>query len=160
MQGLIEEVIGLLHDKNMLVVTAESCTGGKISAALTDIAGASKVFERGYVVYSNRAKVEVLGVSERLLEQHGAVSAEIAIEMAQRAIFASHAKLAVSCTGIAGPGGATPEKRVGTVFIAIAYGHNPPKVFAHNFRGDREDVRNQATEQAFLHIRDALQEEA
>lgn len=96
------------------IATAESCTGGMVSAALTDVAGASDVFERGYVTYSNAAKVQMLGVTPQTLTDHGAVSEEVAAEMALGALRGSGADLAVSVTGIAGPGGSDfkPEGRV------------------------------------------------
>jgi nicotinamide-nucleotide amidase len=102
------------------VATAESCTAGLIAAALTEIAGSSDVVDRGFVVYTNRAKTELLGVAEELIRRHGAVSEEVARAMAEGALTHSAAELAVSCTGIAGPGGATPGKPVGLVHLAAA----------------------------------------
>ena len=104
----------------MHIATAESCTGGLIAAALTEIAGSSDVVERGFVVYTNRAKTEVLGVDSALIERYGAVSEEVARAMAEGALKHSAAQLAVSCTGIAGPGGATPGKPIGLVHLAAA----------------------------------------
>jgi nicotinamide-nucleotide amidase len=106
--------------KKLKIATAESCTGGLISALLTEIAGSSDVFERGFVTYSNQAKEELLGVPEDLLIQHGAVSEAVARAMAQGALIHSHADLAVAVTGIAGPGGGSTEKPVGLVHIATA----------------------------------------
>jgi nicotinamide-nucleotide amidase len=102
------------------IVTAESCTGGLIAGALTEIAGSSDVVDRGFVVYTNRAKTELLGVPPELIAQHGAVSEEVARAMAEGALKHSAAQLAVSVTGIAGPGGATREKPVGLVHLAAA----------------------------------------
>lgn len=102
------------------ICTAESCTGGLVAALLTDIAGSSKVFERGFVTYSNNAKAEMLGVAGDVLADYGAVSEPIARMMAEGALEASRANIAVSITGIAGPGGGTPMKPVGTVHIACA----------------------------------------
>ena len=102
------------------IVTAESCTGGLIAAALTEIAGSSDVVDRGFVVYTNRAKTELLGVPPELIGQYGAVSEEVARAMAEGALKHSAAQLAVSCTGIAGPAGATPGKPVGLVHLAAA----------------------------------------
>jgi nicotinamide-nucleotide amidase len=106
---------GSLH-----IATAESCTAGLIAAALTEIAGSSDVVDRGFVVYSNRAKTELLGVSPELIHLYGAVSEEVARAMAEGALKNSAAQLAVSCTGIAGPGGATAGKPVGLVHLAAA----------------------------------------
>lgn len=107
-------VLELARAAGVRITTAESCTGGMVAAALTDVAGSSDVFERGFVTYSNAAKEEMLGVSRETLERHGAVSEEVALEMAEGALHHSHAQLAVSITGIAGPGGSEfkPEGRV------------------------------------------------
>jgi nicotinamide-nucleotide amidase len=103
-----------------MIATAESCTGGLIAAAITDIAGASAVFDRGFVTYSNAAKIDLLGVSATTLDAHGAVSPQTAMEMAAGALARSGVHLAVSVTGIAGPGGGSPEKTVGLVYIGVA----------------------------------------
>ena len=103
-----------------MVATAESCTGGMIAASITDIAGSSAVLDRGFVTYSNEAKQEMIGVSIATLQAHGAVSRETAIEMAEGALAHSRADLAVSVTGVAGPGGGSPEKPVGLVYMALA----------------------------------------
>jgi nicotinamide-nucleotide amidase len=108
--------------KNLKIATAESCTGGLIAGLLTEIAGSSDVFERGFVTYSNTAKEEALGVPQDLIAAHGAVSAEVARAMAQGALKHSRADLAVAVTGIAGPGGGTPDKPVGLVHIVAARG--------------------------------------
>ena len=106
--------------KALRLATAESCTGGLVAAALTDIAGASDVFDRGFVTYSNTAKCDMLGVADALLKAHGAVSAEVARAMALGAIEHSLADVAVAVTGVAGPGGGSPEKPVGLVHFACA----------------------------------------
>ena len=108
----------LKHD--LRVATAESCTGGLIAAALTDVPGSSAVFDRGFVTYSNEAKAEMLGVAPSAIEREGAVSSEVAGRMAMGAVAHSNADLAVAVTGIAGPGGGTPDKPVGLVYLAIA----------------------------------------
>jgi nicotinamide-nucleotide amidase len=118
--ALAEQIIAAGTARGILVATAESCTGGLVAAALTDIAGSSAVFERGFVTYSNEAKRELLGVPLALIERHGAVSAEVARAMAAGALAASRADLAVSVTGVAGPSGGTSEKPVGLVFFAFA----------------------------------------
>lgn len=105
--------------KNLKIVTAESCTGGLIAGLLTEIAGSSEVVERGYVTYSNTAKTECLNVSSSLIERHGAVSREVAEAMAEGALKHARADIAVAVTGIAGPGGGSPQKPVGLVHIAV-----------------------------------------
>ncbi|MFL4471027.1 CinA family protein [Tateyamaria armeniaca] len=109
-----KQVLDLAKDQGIMIATAESCTGGMVAAALTDIPGSSAVVERGFVTYTNRAKIEMLGVLPATLTAHGAVSEEVAIEMARGALTHSGADLAVSITGIAGPGGSEfkPEGRV------------------------------------------------
>jgi nicotinamide-nucleotide amidase len=115
------QVIHNARKNGMMIATAESCTGGLISAALTDIAGSSDVLERGFVTYSNAAKVELLGVRPETLENYGAVSEEVAAEMASGAVARSHAGMAVSVTGIAGPGG-SDHKPEGRVCFGLALG--------------------------------------
>lgn len=110
----------ILRSRGMTLATAESCTGGLVASRLTDVPGSSDVLTHGWVTYSNRAKVEQLGVMQDSLDQHGAVSEEVARQMAEGALRVSGADMAVSVTGIAGPGGGTPEKPVGTAWIAIA----------------------------------------
>ena len=107
-------VLSLAREKGIKIVTAESCTGGLIAATLTEVPGSSDVFDRGFVTYSNRAKQEMLGVQEKTLTDHGAVSEQVAYEMAENALLRSGVGLAVSVTGIAGPGGSAfkPEGRV------------------------------------------------
>ena len=109
-----------LRAAGLKLATAESCTGGLIAAACTAVAGSSDWFERGFVTYSNQAKTEMLGVPAALIAAHGAVSAEVAQAMVEGALKHSRADLAVAVTGIAGPGGATPGKPVGTVWLAVA----------------------------------------
>ncbi len=117
---LTTEVLQMARDKGYHLAAAESCTGGLIMGALTDIAGSSDVVDRGFVTYTNRAKMEVLGVDSKIIKAHGAVSAECAKAMATGALKASAATLAVSVTGVAGPGGGTEEKPVGLVHMTIA----------------------------------------
>ncbi|MDR6758235.1 nicotinamide-nucleotide amidase [Mycoplana sp. BE70] len=113
-------LVEAFSDSGLRVATAESCTGGLIAAALTEIAGSSAVVDRGFVTYSNAAKTELLKVSEATLALHGAVSQETAIEMARGALAASNAEVAVAVTGVAGPGGGSQEKPVGLVHLAAA----------------------------------------
>jgi nicotinamide-nucleotide amidase len=110
------------------LTTAESCTGGLIAAALTEVPGSSDVFERGFITYSNTAKTELLGVPSELIEQQGAVSEEVACAMATGALKHSQADIAVAVTGIAGPGGGTPAKPVGLVYIGTARRHEAARV--------------------------------
>ena len=120
--GLSEEAAALLDGlrrRGLKLVAAESCTGGLITALLTEIAGSSDVVERGFVTYSNAAKSQLLGVPEAMLAEHGAVSEPVARAMAQGALANSHADVAVAVTGVAGPGGGSPAKPVGLVHIAV-----------------------------------------
>ena len=126
------------------VATAESCTGGMVAAALTDIAGSSNVVERGFVTYSNAAKMELLGVPAQMILAHGAVSPEVAEAMALGALAHAPVDLAVSITGIAGPDGATPTKPVGLVFLGIARRHGVCRTERHVFAGDRAAIRHAA----------------
>jgi nicotinamide-nucleotide amidase len=126
-----------------VLATAESCTGGWVAQAVTSVAGSSAWFDRGFVSYSNAAKRELLGVRAETLERHGAVSEHTAREMALGALSRSGATVAVSITGVAGPGGGTPEKPVGTVCFAWATGRGV-KSETRRFSGDRESVRRQS----------------
>ena len=147
-QSLAQKIISAYAAEKKKIVTAESCTGGLIAAALTDIPGSSAVVERGFVSYSNNAKVEVLGVMPELLEQHGAVSAEVAEAMAQGALEFSQADVAVSATGIAGPGGGTLNKPVGLVFLGLATKAGVVMHMRCEFKGERHAVRMQAVKEA------------
>jgi nicotinamide-nucleotide amidase len=113
------------QERGIMLATAESCTGGMIIAALTDIAGSSTVVDRGFITYSNEAKMEMLGVSAAALEAHGAVSRETAIEMAQGALKRSRAGLTLAVTGVAGPSGGSAEKPVGLVWFGVALTGRP-----------------------------------
>ncbi len=115
-----QSLITALGDAGLKLATAESCTGGLIASLLTEIPGSSSVVDRGFVTYSNAAKCELLGIAPALIEQHGAVSAEVAIAMAEGALSRSAAHIAVSVTGVAGPGGGTVAKPVGLVYLAVA----------------------------------------
>jgi len=123
-----------------MLATAESCTGGLIAAACTDLAGSSLWFERGFVSYSNAAKTELLGVPTELIEQHGAVSEPVARAMATGALTHSHAQVALAVTGVAGPGGGSADKPVGTVWFGWA---TPAGLWSEcqHFAGDRAAVR-------------------
>jgi nicotinamide-nucleotide amidase len=137
---IIAELGAALVRRGWYLVCAESCTGGGIAAALTEVAGSSAWFDRGFVTYSNRAKREMLGVSAQTLEQQGAVSRETVLQMAAGALAHSSARLAVAVSGIAGPGGGSPDKPVGTVWIAWA-GPDGAQALHNHFPGDRHAVR-------------------
>lgn len=134
---------GKLH-----LTTAESCTGGLIAACLTEIPGVSEIYPGGFVTYANEAKTRDLGVGEDLLKTHGAVSAEVARAMAEGAYRRTGADIAVAVTGIAGPGGATPQKPVGLVHVAVARKGAATLHERHVFSGDRQAVRLAAVEAA------------
>ena len=150
--GLASRVGRQLLRQGRVVTTAESCTGGWIAKALTDVPGSSQWFGEGFVTYSNEAKARTLGVSRSVLERHGAVSEAAAIAMAEGALGRAGADLSVAVTGIAGPDGAVPGKPVGTVWFSWAErrGGGRVRVTAErrNFRGDREAVRRKTVEAA------------
>ncbi len=148
MSPLSLEILRLGRKKSLSVTTAESCTGGMVAAALTDVAGSSAVFERGFVTYSNQAKIDLLGVPEEILSAHGAVSEPTARAMAEGALANSRADVAVAITGVAGPDGGSPEKPVGLVHFATARTGRKTRHLAHTFPGDRAAVRAAATETA------------
>lgn len=135
----------LLLPSGRMVATAESCTGGLVAGAITDIAGSSDWFDRGFVTYSNQAKMEMLGVSATTLAAHGAVSEATVREMARGAVERSAASLSVAISGIAGPGGGTVERPVGLVWFAWAESGGGVQAAMHQFDGDRAAVRQQAT---------------
>lgn len=153
--AIAQRVIARATERGASVGTAESCTGGLIAAALTDVPGASAAFEGSIVSYANEVKTERLGVAQKDLQQHGAVSEEVAVQMAQGARAALGVDVAVSVTGIAGPGGAAPGKPVGTVWIGIA---TPAEARAtlHHFSGNRADVRNATVCEALVQVERAL----
>ncbi|HXA71216.1 MAG TPA: CinA family protein [Stellaceae bacterium] len=156
LQALSESVLSACREARLKLATAESCTGGLVAAALTDIAGSSTVVERGFVTYSNEAKMELLGVPAAMIAAHGAVSAQVATAMAQGALSRAPVDLAVSVTGIAGPGGATPGKPVGLVYFGIARKGGTARVERHTFHGDRAAVRWAATERALELLLEAV----
>ncbi|MFN3585614.1 CinA family protein [Phenylobacterium sp.] len=145
------------RERSLRIVTAESCTGGLVAGAICSIAGASDVFERGFVTYSNRAKQELLGVPGDLIADMGAVSEPVARMMAEGALEASNAHLAVAITGVAGPGGGTPMKPVGTVHIATARA-NERIMHRHELFEEetREGIQLAAVQAALQALRDRL----
>ena len=146
--NLAVEVGNLLIDNGLKVATVESCTGGWIAQTITNISGSSAWFDRGFVTYSNEAKQELVGVSSDTLKAHGAVSRQVALEMALGGVKNSQAKIAVSVTGIAGPDGGTPDKPVGTVWIGWAKQHKSATAEHFRFEGNRYEVRLASVEQA------------
>ncbi|HWI82922.1 MAG TPA: CinA family protein [Ramlibacter sp.] len=136
----VEELAALLLARGWLLATAESCTGGMIAAACTDLAGSSAWFERGFVTYSNAAKTDLLGVSEALLRQHGAVSEATVRAMAEGAVAHSRAQVSVAVTGVAGPTGGSTDKPVGTVWFGFVVGGRLTSE-RQRFDGDRAAVR-------------------
>lgn len=148
MTDSLEARIGnLLRQNGWRLVTAESCTGGLIAHRITNVPGSSDYFDRGFICYSNEAKEELLGVASATLLEHGAVSAQAAVAMAQGARDRSRADLAVAVTGIAGPGGGTPSKPVGLVYIAVS-GQGGTEVQRFHFDGDREAIKAATADQA------------
>ncbi|QOT75946.1 CinA family protein [Cupriavidus basilensis] len=148
-----------LNEKSLLLATAESCTGGLVAAAITDVSGSSGWFERGFVTYSNEAKSTMLGVPARLIRDHGAVSEEVARAMAEGALLNSRAQVALSITGVAGPTGGTPEKPVGMVCFGWS-NRITTNVETQRFRGDRQQIRRQAAEYAIRGLLELVRNEA
>lgn len=146
-KSLEAELGEVLREKKGTIAIAESCTGGLISHRITNIPGSSEYFERGVVAYSNKAKVDYIGVSEEILSSCGAVSSETAMAMAYGIKKAANTTFGLAVTGIAGPGGGTPEKPVGLVFIAIA-GPNGIEVTGSRFDGDRVAIKVKTAEAA------------
>ena len=148
------EIVTSLKQSGMRICCAESCTGGMIAAAITDIAGSSAVFSRGFVTYSNQAKINMLGVKPETLNLYGAVSGQTVSEMASGAITASEdeADFAVAVSGIAGPDGGTVEKPVGLVYICVLKKGEVGQVTRYVFDGDRQSVRTQTVENALKTI--------
>ena len=149
------EIVEKLIERGIVVATAESCTGGLISSTITDVPGSSAIFGYGMVTYSNEAKMKILGVKEDTLKQFGAVSKETAYEMAEGLKNVSSADVAVSVTGIAGPGGGSEEKPVGLVYMGIATNEG---IFTKKnlFNGDRDEIRKQTVHTALNLIAEKL----
>lgn len=156
MDELARKVGRRLKSANAVLVTAESCTGGWAAQAITSVAGSSEWFERGFVVYSNAAKLELLGVRGETLQRHGAVSEQTAAEMASGALARSKASVALSITGVAGPGGGSRDKPVGTVCFAWARSTGWIRAETRLLAGDRESVRRQSVVHALQGVLKAL----
>lgn len=147
----VRQLAAALQQRGWLLATAESCTGGQIAAACTDLAGSSQWFDRGFVTYSNAAKTEMLGVPAALIAAHGAVSEAVVRAMAQGAVARSQAQVSVAVSGVAGPSGGSVDKPVGTVWLAwCVQGRVHSSV--HHFPGDRAAVRAQTTVLALQHL--------
>jgi nicotinamide-nucleotide amidase len=147
----------LLHAR-MKLASAESCTGGWLAKVITEVPGSSAWFDCAFVAYSYDAKEAMLGVSRQILEQHGAVSRETVVEMVRGALSRSRADVAVAITGIAGPGGGTRDKPVGTVWIAWGKGHHPPLATVFCFAGDRDAVRRATVAEAISGLEKLLRD--
>ncbi len=160
MTASLENLASLLGDafkkNNYMLATAESCTGGGLSYWITSISGSSNWFERGFVTYSDDAKIEQLGVSTTTLKSFGAVSEETAREMAEGALLHSLANVAVAITGIAGPEGGTVDKPVGTVWVAYALGQSPTKTQMDIYTGSRNEIREKVIEKALRTLLDLV----
>ena len=153
------EVAALLAQKKIRVTTAESCTGGLIAKRITDVPGASGVFEFGWVTYADRAKTEMLGVPENVLKRYGAVSEPVVKAMAEGALERSGADVAVAVSGIAGPGGGTPEKPVGTVWLAWAFRGGETRAEMMLYPRDRSSFRKMVSQRALAGLLDARRKE-
>jgi PncC family amidohydrolase len=145
-----------LSQENLKITCAESCTGGLLSGLFTEIEGSSKIFDRGFVVYSNQSKIDLLNVDKKLLEEFGAVSEEVALAMARGALENSQANIAIAITGIAGPTGATLDKKVGTIFIALVT-KNFIQVEKFIFGNNRNKNRNLTLENSLIMLENFLQ---
>ncbi|MEK7717764.1 MAG: nicotinamide-nucleotide amidase [Pseudomonadota bacterium] len=156
MSELSVQVGAALNSLGLMLTTAESCTGGGVAQALTDISGSSAWFERGFVTYSNLSKVEMLGVRQSTLDTHGAVSESTVCEMAAGALVHSHAHISLAVSGIAGPEGGTSEKPVGTVWFAWALRDGEMHAQRHFLHGDRAAVREQSVQIALQGVFDLL----
>ena len=156
MDVLAAQVGGLLKSHGLTLATAESCTGGGVAYAITDVAGSSAWFERGFITYSNLAKQQMLGVNEATLNQYGAVSEAVVREMVAGALANSAAQVALAVSGIAGPEGGTPDKPVGTVWFAWGIKHGATHAQRHQVNGNRAEVRAQSVHIALQGVIDLL----
>ena len=153
--NLEEKIVMTLKEKGYTITTAESCTGGLLAGRILNVSGASEVYNEGHITYSNEAKERILGVKHDTLEMYGAVSKETAGEMAIGAARAANANVGLSTTGIAGPGGGTPEKPVGLIYVGCSY-NGEVEVRECRFNGNREENRNAAVEAGLQLLFDIL----
>ncbi len=156
LENLVVEANKKLKEKRLKLATAESCTGGGVGFWITSVAGSSDCFDRGFITYSNEAKIEQLGVNPYTLESFGAVSEQIAREMAEGALRNSDADVSIAITGIAGPDGGTPNKPVGTVWIAYSNCTQTTEAIVDVFSGNRQQVREQAIAKALSYLLERL----
>lgn len=155
--NVLAEAVGeALRERGLMLVTAESCTGGGVAQRITSIAGSSEWFDRGFVTYTNLSKEEMLGVNTKTLTQYGAVSEETVREMVMGALTRSHGQLALAVSGIAGPGGGSLAKPVGMVWFAWGGATYPIMTRCMHFSGNRAEVRTQAVEVALLGVLELL----
>ena len=152
MLDISETAFEALLKSNNTLATAESCTGGMVTTAITNHAGSSQIFDRGFITYSNESKVIMLGVTHETLNKYGAVSHKCATEMAQGALKNSAANIAISITGIAGPGGGSPEKPVGLVYIGYATKNGENDAIELLLTGSRDTIRHKTTQAALQQI--------
>ncbi len=151
-EPLVLALAQALRQRGLMLATAESCTGGLIAAACTAVAGSSDWFERGFVTYSNEAKTESLGVDARVIAAHGAVSEAVVRAMAEGALVHSRAQISAAVTGIAGPGGGSVAKPVGTVWLAIAQAGAVTRAELLHLAGDRRVIREQTVQRALQRL--------
>jgi len=158
LEALAEQVGAALKQRGLMLASAESCTGGWVGAAVTAVAGSSHWYERGFITYTNESKQEMLGVSAATLAEYGAVSEPTVREMVAGALKHSHAQVALAISGVAGPGGATPTKPVGTVCIAWGLLTGAGRAQTFHFNGDRSAVRRQAVVAALQGVLELIDE--
>ncbi len=144
MDDLVTNLNKLLLEKELTLTTAESCTGGLVSSSIISCPGSSKIFDRGFITYTDEAKLEMLDISTNIIHAYGAVSEQCANAMVLGALDNSNANIAVSITGIAGPDGDTEEKPVGLVYIGVGLQWQEPQVKKFNFTGTRNEIREQS----------------
>jgi nicotinamide-nucleotide amidase len=152
MTDILQKVSKKLHERNLFLVSAESCTGGWVAKQITDLPGSSAIFDRGFVTYSNDSKQEMLGVQKNTIEGYGAVSEEVVKAMAEGALLNSKAHIAVAISGVAGPDGGTEEKPVGMVCFAWMLRNKSARTKTAYFDGDRDSIRGQAVDVALQGI--------
>ena len=155
-ENLAIQIGSALKSHGLMLATAESCTGGAVASAITDIAGSSEWFERGFVTYSNEAKREMLDVAQDTLTRYGAVSEAVVREMVAGALYHSHAQVALAVSGIAGPAGGTPDKPVGTVWFAWGIKGGQCVAHLHHLPGNRAEIRMQSVRIAFQGVLELL----
>lgn len=154
---LSERLGAALKQRGLKLATAESCTGGWLAKAITDVPGSSQWFDRGFVTYSNDSKCEQLGISRQTIETHGAVSEQAVRAMVEGALRASRAQAAIAITGVAGPEGGSVEKPVGTVWLACALLGERPVIWRCRFEGDRERIRRESVGEALRRLLASLE---